>query len=281
MDSPRSAQLTSRFGGVCWTLSLISLFFSFAIGLSWIKDNASLRKQALAVVGRQTSRSASVVALNNWVYGNRGFAKNKESFLFSALGPTPVQIMRSGGDCADKSRLLSAMLFQIGISSGLVMIYPCPTCMPIHTVVEAEYENGRMVIDPIWDIDYPLLNGKYLGVADMAGTDLGRKRLIHLKEKIGPSGKIWSMPPSEATFDYARAINWDKNGDTRAATKLLRKLGIEPNSLFRPRMLEDPKLAIWLLSLWLSISVFSIGLVVEIRSRKRRRNSLGAQQRTG
>src|SRR4029077_7186559 len=160
----------------------------------------------------------------------------------SALGPTPGQVMPHGGDCADKSRLVAAMLNNLGIDAGLVMISPSWYCGFIHTVVEARYEGGRMVVDPTWDIDYPTGDGGFLGVADLARTNHGEARLAELRQQRGRTDKIAHMPVADAIFDYAVAINWGKDAVTRAIAATLRLIGYQPETWLRPRMLEDPKL---------------------------------------
>ena len=49
---------------------------------------------------------------------------------------------------------------------------------------------------------------------------------------------------SEATFDYATSINWDKSWVTRFASRLVVNLGGQPRMVLRPRILEDPELAL-------------------------------------
>ena len=155
---------------------------------SWHQDNLTLKAIALRVASDSVGTPAKIAQLNDWVYHNQGFAKNNEYFLVPRLGPTPTQVLRSGGDCSDKSRLLSAMLAQIGIHSGLVMIFPCEDCDPIHTVVEAESAGGRMVADPIWDVDYAY------SVQELAGSQRGAERIATLKQSRPAGDKIFAMP---------------------------------------------------------------------------------------
>jgi hypothetical protein len=214
------------------------------IWLSWVNDNAVLRERAVAVTTGLTSDSAKISAINHWVYRNQGFTKNERYFLVPALGPTPNQVLESGGDCGDKSRLVSAMLWQLRINSGLAQIFPCRECGPIHAVVEAEYESGRMVVDPIWDVDYPTGDGRFLGIQELAGTRSGREHVADLQWRRGAGDKIQLMPDSEATFDFAVAVNWQKNAFSRAVALGLQSLRYDPAHLLRPHFLEDPKLAL-------------------------------------
>jgi hypothetical protein len=154
------------------------------------------------------------------------------------------------------------MLREIGIESGVAQIFPCPNCYPIHVIVEAEYEGGRMVVDPAWDIDYPAGEGKYLGMRDLAGTNLGRDHLAKLQKKRPPDDKIQSMPLTEATFDFAKSVNWQKNVWSRMGAYGLRLLGYDPGELLRPHFLEDPKLALVLsfLAVAVMLPILSVGL---------------------
>jgi Transglutaminase-like superfamily len=251
----RSCLYSVRIGII---VALLPLACAIGVWFSWESDNAVLRQQAQAITAGLTSASARIMAVNNWVYHNKGFYTDR-FFLLPAFGPTPIQVLESGGDCGAKSRLVSAMLRQLGIRSGLVQIFPCRSCVPIHVVVEAEYEGGRMVVDPIWDLDYPSGNGKYLGVAQLAGTSLGREHVTVLQLQHAASDKIERMPASEATFDYARAINWDKYFWTRAIAFGLRAAGYSPEHMLRPYFLEDPKLG-------LTIILVSVAIVTVIFS---------------
>jgi hypothetical protein len=233
----RSARSTALFAAIPAACAV-------GIWFSWVNDNAVLREKAVAVTAGLTSDPGKISAINHWVYRNQGFGKNERFFLVPALGPTPNQVLESGGDCGDKSRLVSAMLWQLRINSGLAQIFPCQDCGPIHAVVEAEYEAGRMVVDPIWDVDYPTGDGKFLGIRELAGTSRGREHVADLQWRRGAGDKIQLMPESEATFDYAVAVNWQKNAFSRAVAFGLRLLRYDPAHLLRPHFLEDPKLAL-------------------------------------
>src|ERR1700730_542475 len=105
------------------------------------QDNVLLRQQAMAITENLNIDSARIHAVNDWVYHNKGFLKNDKYFIVPALGPTPIQVMETGGECEEKSRLVAAMLNSLGIDAGLVMISPCSHCEFIHTVVEAQYQD--------------------------------------------------------------------------------------------------------------------------------------------
>jgi hypothetical protein len=249
---------TARIRAKNWLKTILTaLPFAGALGLfvDWQHDNAILHQQAVTITKNLPADSARIHAINDWVYHHHGFGKNYYYFIVPALGPTPIQVLESGGDCADKSRLVAAMLNELNIEAGLVMISPCLHCPFIHTVVEARQEGGRMVVDPIWNVDYPAADGGYLGIRDLARTNLGQQRVAELQRQRGATDKIAAMPETEGMFDYAVAINWDKNAMTAAAAATLRLLGYAPETMFRPRFLEDPKLALLLFCVCIGIGV--------------------------
>jgi hypothetical protein len=247
MDKPVKNSLSSLWWPkrVCIAIAGIPLAFSIALFADWQYDNFIIGRQAAEIVASSTTDSARIVAVNHWVYNHQGFGKNLSYFLVPALGPTPIQVMERGGDCSDKSRLVAAMLNELGIEAGLVMISPCLHCEFIHTVVEAHYEGGSMVVDPIWNVDYPTGDGRYFGVRDLAWTNRGEQRVVELQRERGEADKIAKMPVTEARFEYAVAVNWDKNVVTRISAEIMRLLDYEPKSMYRPRLLEDPKLALF------------------------------------
>ena len=222
-------------------LAAIPLVFGLGLSMSWDNDNAVLRQKAMEVTTGLDRDSARIIAINDWVYRNQGFGKNEGYFLISALGPTPLQVFASGGDCADKSRLVAAMLDEISIKAGLMMISTCLGCGWIHTIVEAQYESGRMVVDPIWHVHYPAGNGKFLGVQELSGTDFGRRRVVELQQIRGVDDKIARMPLTEATFDYAVAINWKKTRADSRSQRGASAFGIRSRKHLSPQVFGRPE----------------------------------------
>src|SRR5262249_8355455 len=230
------------FKRIVWLIGSVFLLGAIGIWVSWRQDEVALRQRSEMIIKDLHTDAARIRAINDWVYRNKGFAKNDQYFIIPTFGPTPIHVMEQGGDCSDKSRLVMAMLTSIGINAGLVMISPCLNCDFIHTVVEAEYENGRMVVDPTWDVDYPAGDGRFFGVRDLAGTDRGRERIIELQRQRPITDTIAGMPQTEATFDYAVAMNWDRDIVTRSVGAMLKWSGCNVETLFQPRFLEDPKI---------------------------------------
>lgn len=239
-------------------------FTALVILLISIKLDENVLDQVIAKqIQSRPNSGAFVEELNQWVYNNQGFKKNDQSFLFKDLGPTPVQILESGGDCSDKSRLLSALLKRAGMDSTLVMLYACEGCEPTHTVVEAEYEGGRMVADPVFSLVFPKNNENYYGVKELQKDPLLLdSRLNELRNKYGSNSKIAYYPRLTESYSWPKTINWEKYSALEASATLLKKAGYDPNSITRPRFLEDPKLFLAYITALIGITALCITLVI-------------------
>lgn len=248
-----------RFVGLA--VFALGLLLAGILAASEYRDRQVLRQIAERVTKGSESPGASVSALNNWVYGNQGFAKNRHHFGLARLGPTPMQVLEHGGDCADKSRLLSAMLETIGVRSSLAMLYPCPECAPVHTVVVADLGLSKTLVDPVFNISFPRPDGGYFSVKELVEDPwLLSDRLRVLRAERGPSDKIVYYRESNHRFDYLTTINWQASGLTRVAARGVRALGGEPRHVFRPMWLENPKRALTYAALVMALLGFAMVL---------------------
>lgn len=229
-----------------WLLSTAIVTLSgIFVFISRIADSNTLRAIALEQTQNCRSDAERIVALNEWVYQNKGFAKCRSYFLLPLLGATPIQVLHEGGDCADKSRLLSAMLAQLHIPSTLAMLYKCEECPPGHTIVEAKYEDGWMVVDPVYNITFPNGKGGFCGIKELeTNPQFLIERIGDLRILRGPTDKINYYDSAKNHYRYARAINWKKNALIRASAFFISFFGGDPFLMRRPHFLEDPKLFI-------------------------------------
>jgi hypothetical protein len=228
---------------VCLVSALMMLSLTIYFFSSYAKDKRLLKMLAAQLTAGITSSNDKVRVLNSFVYHNKGFAKNESYYLLQSLGATPVQILDKGGDCSDKSRLLAAMLEQIGIASSLAMLYPCQGCTPVHTVVLAETESGTIVADPVFDLMFPKQAGGYHDVGEMIGeSEILMNRLRMLRSMRGPKDKISFYDESSYHYDFITTVNWSKYRWLAGLSSTLKRLGLEPRLIRRPALLENPKL---------------------------------------
>jgi hypothetical protein len=225
----------------CLAWALGSLLFGTVELASWHLDRALLQSVATDVAGRGHDEVERLTRLTDWVYRNQGFVKNRRYHLWPKLGATPVQVLEQGGDCEDKSRLLVALLRELGVKSSLAMLSPCPQCRPTHTVALVETRAGWTLVDAVYNITFPDGRGGLRTIETLrAERALLERRLAELRAARGPADKINRY---RVTGHYAHltTINWRKNALTRGVAGLIRATGAEPWSVSRPLFLDDPK----------------------------------------
>ncbi len=243
----RTRAVPRRSAGIALSTACCLVLLSMMCLGSYRADRERLGAVARAVTAGKASLSDRVLALLDWVYHNHGFASNERYFLFKRLGATPVQVLEGGGDCADKSRLLSALLREVGIPSTMVMCFDVRSGRPTHTVVEARIgPGGYMLVDPVYDLWFPRRDSTgFFGLTDLRrdATILPRR----LDELIAarPRSPIFAYNRAANVYDEASSINWRKNRSTRLVHDLLFLIrGEEVYRLRRPIVLEEPKLAV-------------------------------------
>lgn len=253
----------------------LSLIFFMASLLSYISYKSDML-HLKALVEQQIAPEFStgqVEPVTHWVYKNQGFKKNHDFFLFKALGPTPIQVLEQGGDCADKSRLLVAMLDAIGIDSTLAMLYTDNGNTPTHTIVEIRDKQFKAVADPVFDMVFPKPTGGFYGLQELRNNPaLLTERLDALVQARGGADKIAYYKRADETYQYATTINWNKNGVMRLLAGILKKLGIQPEDIGRPHFLDDPKR-------FIAIACFMVGVTLMVFAMlltKRRPEAAGA-----
>jgi len=250
-------------------LSQLGMVSGFMLGatayLSYTLDGFELREAALRVTVTMTSSTEKTLALLDWVHAIPQTAENRRHFLIPRLRATPMQVLESGGDCADKSRLLSAMLRQVGVNSTMVMLFDPRNQQATHTVVCAFLENGStMVVDPAYGLSFPDSDtGRFLGLTELRRNPSRLDaRLRELRATASRRDPVQVYDPTAASYAMASSINWDKNALTRTLRDLLLpSWGDELYSMARPRVLEEPKLLVACLGLALSLALLIVQAV--------------------
>lgn len=194
------------------------------------------------------------------------------------LSATPWQVAIGGGNCADRSRFLVVLLRMRGIRASKWALYS-PQGKPVHAVVELQSEQGKMVIDPLFDLWFPRPGDGYYGIQDLKrDPELLRQRVHYLrtsgKEPIG--WVILGYPLDEYVYDGARTINWDKSALMRLSYQTLHLvLGERTNQLERPFFVEQPALMIAIGIAGLEALLLLAWLMLRWRRGRQRRASTG------
>ncbi len=227
-------------------LSLCLIAAAAACYVSYRQDGARLREAAIIVTADASSPEDKVLALLHWVHRITGTRKNEGFFVLPGQRATPIQVMRGGGDCADKSRLLSSLLREVGVPATMVMCFDPQTQRPSHTFVEAQLgSGGHMVVDPAYDLYFPKPGAAgYYGLLELRhDPTILPRRLDALCSVLPSSAPVHQYNRRQAVYTMAGSINWGKNAITRFARLLLSpRLGDAIHRLPRPMPLEEPKM---------------------------------------
>lgn len=229
------------------TASIAIAALSVAALIAWLSyrgDQARFAAEAARVAPEGQPMDERAIALLHFVFGHHGFAKNKGYYLLPQLGPTPADVYERGGDCADKSRLLSAMLREIGVESTLAMCFDHDGA-PTHTVVDAVLPDGRrMLLDPIWDLYFPRREaGTYYSLIDLRRQpELLFERLDVVTASAAPGAKIHRYNRAHDIYDHATTLNWDKPLTRWVRNTFYADAGDMVFAVPRPLLLEEPKL---------------------------------------
>ncbi len=215
-------------------------------------DGAELRRAAQEVTAGATSDSDRVLLLLDWVWRRGGTARNEDYFLFPAQRATPRQVMAKGGDCADKSRLLCALLREIGLSASPALCFDARSGTPAHTIMEARLNDGSlMAVDPAFNLYFPREAGEgFYGLLDLRRDRGIVDRRVASLLRQGHRGNDVYYLRSSADYGTARTMNWERNVVTRAVFPFLKLIwGNEAYRLPRPVLLEEPQWNLALLAL--------------------------------
>jgi hypothetical protein len=201
--------------------------------------------------------------------------------LFRPLRATPREVAELGGDCADRSRLMIVLLHSRGIPASKWALYSSDM-QPRHAVVEADTEQGKMVLDPLFGLTYPRQQDGYYGIEDLRhNPSLFQDHITELRtrhERPGAEKLDW-YPLNLYVYTYARTINWDKSGAMRLAYRTLRAvIGDRVNQIQRPIWAEQPALMFIIGVAGLEGGVLFIWGVAGWRQKRARKTALRTQQ---
>lgn len=247
---------------ILWISAAVILCAAVYFYHSYSTDSRALRRLAAQLTRGLTRADDRVRVLNSFVYGHGGFERNESYYVLRRMRATPVQVLGGGGDCSDKSRLLAAMLEQIGIKTSLAMLYGCAGCPAVHTVVLARTESGTIVADPVYDLMFPNGTGGYHDIHRMIDDPrVLASRLGALRALRGAADRIADYDESDHRYDFVTTINWAKYRWLRGLSRGLGLLALEPRLIRRPALLENPKLLLASLSGVAAVLVAVLALV--------------------
>ena len=280
---PTSRTWRQRLRTLALSIAALTAATAGIVYASYESDCATLQRIAKTVTAGRSMPSDKVLALTHWVHGQGDSHCNRRFFVVPALRATPLQVLEAGGDCADKSRLTWALLRALEIPSTVAMCFDRAGGVPAHTLVEARVEaGGWMVVDPAFDLFFPRPDGRgYSGLRDLrADPDIVPRRVEELWIQLGytqPADRYYLR--ARAAYDQTATINW-------CGTRLGRLLrpaatwwfGEDLPFVPRPAVLEEPKLAVAIALLAVSLS--ALGLAVTLGRSRRFARTEGSRRPT-
>ena len=251
-----------------WSMLGFSLLGAVELA-SWNADRARLRALALAATASAQDENERLVQLTDWLYRSVKPRKNWRYHLWRKLDATPIQILEHGGNCEDKSKLLTAMLRELDVESSLAMLSRCEDCMASHTVAFVRTGAGWTIADPAFGMTFPDGRGGFQSIQTLRAEPAAlQRRLAELRALRNPADPIHKYKATDH-YAYLTTVNWNKNGLTRAIASLFRRAGVAPWSLPRPLFLDDPKEFFALLGFGLALGSGLLALLLRPRGTSR------------
>ncbi len=208
-----------------------------------LQDQRAIGRATRCLVAPDQPADLKVITLTEWVYASTRSTRNDHYFVLPDMRATAWQVLVGGGDCADKARLLVAMLDSVGIPASPVMLFDPATGLPSHTVVEAEYEPGlRMVVDPSFNLVFPRTEGGYHDLLSLRADPHAAEDRVRQARAIAPwPAKAIFYRMETAGYAGASTIHWNRNLLTRLVFATLHPfLNDRVFQLRRPTLAENP-----------------------------------------
>jgi hypothetical protein len=167
--------------------------------------------------------------------------------LFRPLRPTPPQVIEHGGDCADRSRLVVALLRLHGIHASKWALYNAKG-ESVHAVVQADTESGQMVVDPLFGLWFPKPQGGYYDIRELKTEPaILAQRINSLKSQgLEPGAdRLETYEWKQYVYSDPRTINWNKSPILEFLYLGLHGIwGEKVDNLQRPAFVEEPALMV-------------------------------------
>ena len=209
------------------------------VGVGYSRQEAALSRIAATYRTPGTPTVDVILAQNDYVSRLDNYEENSARFL-GVMGPTPLDVIENGGWCSDRSLLLAALLNKSGIPAHTVMLRPCHTCPPNHTVVEAFTGDFWMAVDPTYGLVYPKTDGTYASIEDLReDSELVHNTLLGYQKA---NGRVASYDPHRYSYEYPLRLNFDRDPLTRLLGRGLTLFGERLEMIRRPQLLERPRL---------------------------------------
>jgi hypothetical protein len=213
---------------------------------SFVRDRQEIRKKSFDMVHGLENDFEKARFLAGWIF-EEIHGLPSDTLLFNIpvlryLGARPIEVLRRGGCCGGKSRLLICMLRSIGIQSAQVTLYHVKGNAQ-HALVEARLSTYSVLLDPSYGFYFTSKDGEPVGFESvLAGTQPNFAPLSRSDVRAYPEDDYYN-------FDYrkTKTANWTMGPIRKTVYKLLWIFTLgKIDRIFQPWWFEHPQLIICL-----------------------------------
>lgn len=138
--------------------------------------------------------------------------------LFAAFGASPGAVLKAGGCCSGKTRLLILSLAELGIRAYQITLYHKDGHAQ-HCLAEVEVDNAAFLVDPRYGITLTDNEGRGVSLHDL-------QHGVQPKQLPFTARTDWGYPVDPYyDFDYSasKTANWTRSSLRRAAYLILHR----------------------------------------------------------
>jgi hypothetical protein len=246
--------------------------------VKWKQDSAEIRRIVASSIDENASPDEIVFRSRMFLRESVGYRPHDSYFLlpiFRFMRPTALQVIRQGGDCADRARAFIVILNLFHIQARKLALYDAHG-HSVHAVAKVWTRRGPYYVDLLYNIAHEDEAGIPLSLSELANEDILRSSV---QRAVGAGNtRAAEYPIKDYNFENVHTLNWEKSILTQAIFGLLvETIGeAKAKALPRPYLSEEPALMVIVLAA--GASLFAMAVVVAIRPRKRERLVVGPHE---
>jgi hypothetical protein len=259
-----------------WIHRLLSLLRLGVVGLcvlasvslvKWRHDLREIRRIVGPSIGQNAAPDDIIFRARAFLRDSVGYRQNNSYFLlpiFRFMRPTALQVIREGGDCADRARAFIVILNLFDIRARKLALYDS-SGQSVHAVAKVWTKRGPYYIDLLYNIAHEDANGNPLSLADLANESVLR---ASIQRAIAEGNtRAAGYPINDYNFANVHTLNWEKSAFMQAAYRLLvETLGDRrARAVPRPYLSEAPALMVLVAATGACVVI--LVLIVAIKSR--------------
>lgn len=245
---------------------------AFLIGtvsfVKWRQDLAEIRRIVAPSIDESAHPNKIVSQVRTFMRDSVGYHPHDSYFLlpiFRFMRPTALQVVRQGGDCADRARAFIVILNLFDIKARKLALYDADG-RSVHAVAKVWTGRKPYYVDLLYNIAHKDAGGHLFSLAELANERILRTSIQ--RAVAAGNARAASYPIEEYNFENVHTLNWEKSIFTRIIYRILvQTLGENgAKTLPRPYLSEEP--ALMVIALATGASILIIMAMVVIRERK-------------